>query len=212
MAMGVPLIGAIYENDPLVGLYTLPLLVWYPLQLLIGSYFCHYLKSFVSSEKWRLLLEEGRTRKGRANSENVLCSEGEQSDCFSLSSESDTSAPNLETDMELGPDCYKPSNQFPKHSVIFLHESDPDPDPDTASDESSTERINSDTFDDFIIFTPSVPKRKVFRPCPDSGSGLAAPAPPAHSDSAQKNLDLEPETPLISARTMLMMALPPPPL
>jgi sodium/bile acid cotransporter 7 len=38
IAMGVPLINAIYQNDPLVGLYTLPLLVWHPMQLLLGSF------------------------------------------------------------------------------------------------------------------------------------------------------------------------------
>ncbi|EED96114.1 predicted protein [Thalassiosira pseudonana CCMP1335] len=37
VAMGVPLINAIYESNPLVGLYTLPLLIWHPMQLVIGS-------------------------------------------------------------------------------------------------------------------------------------------------------------------------------
>jgi len=35
--MGVPLINAIYEDNPLVGLYTLPLLIWHPMQLVIGT-------------------------------------------------------------------------------------------------------------------------------------------------------------------------------
>jgi hypothetical protein len=29
VAMGVPLINAIYESNPMVGLYTLPLLIWH---------------------------------------------------------------------------------------------------------------------------------------------------------------------------------------
>ena len=37
VAVGIPMIGALYEHDPHAGLYTLPLLMWHPLQLLIGS-------------------------------------------------------------------------------------------------------------------------------------------------------------------------------
>jgi len=37
-AVGIPLIGAIYEHDPkLAGLYTLPLLIWHPSQMILGS-------------------------------------------------------------------------------------------------------------------------------------------------------------------------------
>lgn len=37
VAMGLPLIKAIYEEDPKLGMYALPLLIWHPLQLVIGS-------------------------------------------------------------------------------------------------------------------------------------------------------------------------------
>jgi len=37
VVMGIPLINALYEGSPNAGLYTLPLLVWHPLQLIIGS-------------------------------------------------------------------------------------------------------------------------------------------------------------------------------
>lgn len=37
VAMGLPLIKAIYEDDPKLGMYALPLLIWHPMQLLIGS-------------------------------------------------------------------------------------------------------------------------------------------------------------------------------
>lgn len=37
VAVGIPMIGALYEHDPHAGLYTLPLLIWHPLQLIIGS-------------------------------------------------------------------------------------------------------------------------------------------------------------------------------
>ena len=52
--MGVPLINAIYESDPLVGLYTLPLLIWHPMQLLVGSSLAPRLQAFVKSEQERL--------------------------------------------------------------------------------------------------------------------------------------------------------------
>ena len=37
VAVGIPMISTLYEHDPRAGLYTLPLLIWHPLQLLIGS-------------------------------------------------------------------------------------------------------------------------------------------------------------------------------
>jgi len=54
VAMGVPLITAIYEEDPLVGFYTLPLLIWHPMQLLIGTFISPRLKKFVENEEERL--------------------------------------------------------------------------------------------------------------------------------------------------------------
>lgn len=54
MAIGIPLINSIYENDPLVGLYTLPLLIWHPSQLIIGSLIAPKLHAWVLSEKERL--------------------------------------------------------------------------------------------------------------------------------------------------------------
>jgi len=54
VAMGVPLINAIYEDNPLVGFYTLPLLVWHPMQLVIGSFLAPRLSKFVKAEEERL--------------------------------------------------------------------------------------------------------------------------------------------------------------
>ena len=54
VAMGVPLINAIYEGNPAVGLYTLPLLVWHPLQLILGSILAPRLLAFVEREEKRL--------------------------------------------------------------------------------------------------------------------------------------------------------------
>jgi len=38
VAMGIPLINAIYDGDPAIGLYTLPLLIWHPMQLVVGTF------------------------------------------------------------------------------------------------------------------------------------------------------------------------------
>lgn len=54
VAMGVPLINAIYEDNPSVGLYTLPLLIWHPMQLVIGTFLSPRLAAFVEREEIRL--------------------------------------------------------------------------------------------------------------------------------------------------------------
>ncbi|CAJ1945100.1 unnamed protein product [Cylindrotheca closterium] len=60
VAMGVPLINAIYESDINVGLYTLPLLIWHPMQLVLGSYLSPRLAEWVENEKARLEQEGGQ--------------------------------------------------------------------------------------------------------------------------------------------------------
>lgn len=37
VAVGIPMISALYQHDPRAGIFTLPLLIWHPLQLLIGA-------------------------------------------------------------------------------------------------------------------------------------------------------------------------------
>lgn len=54
VAMGVPLINAIYESNPNVGLYTLPLLVWHPTQLLIGTFLAPRLSKFVEEKEKKI--------------------------------------------------------------------------------------------------------------------------------------------------------------
>jgi len=54
VAMGIPLINSIYEDDPLVGLYTLPLLIWHPMQLVLGTYLAPKLDAWVKQEQERL--------------------------------------------------------------------------------------------------------------------------------------------------------------
>jgi sodium/bile acid cotransporter 7 len=47
MASGIPLINAIYGSNPMVGLYTLPLLIWHPMQLVVGSFVAPYVAAYV---------------------------------------------------------------------------------------------------------------------------------------------------------------------
>ena len=54
VAMGIPLINAIYEDDPNIGFYTLPLLIWHPMQLVIGTFLSPRLSTFVTREEERL--------------------------------------------------------------------------------------------------------------------------------------------------------------
>jgi sodium/bile acid cotransporter 7 len=58
VAMGVPLINAIYENNSAVGLYTLPLLIWHPMQLVIGTFLTPKLAAFIKREQERLGIVE----------------------------------------------------------------------------------------------------------------------------------------------------------
>jgi solute carrier family 10 (sodium/bile acid cotransporter), member 7 len=53
VAAGVPLVNAMYAqtNPELVGMYTLPLLVWHPMQLILGSLLAPHLAAFVSREE-----------------------------------------------------------------------------------------------------------------------------------------------------------------
>lgn len=58
VATGIPLINAIYGDNPAVGLFTLPLLIWHPMQLVIGTILAPRLAQYVLTEQQRLLLDE----------------------------------------------------------------------------------------------------------------------------------------------------------
>ena len=62
--MGIPLITATYETSEKLALYTLPILVWHPTQLILGSLLAPRLSDWVEREKERLGLEgNGFTKK-----------------------------------------------------------------------------------------------------------------------------------------------------
>lgn len=57
VATGIPLITAIYGGNGSVGLYTLPLLIWHPMQLMVGTFLTPRLSRFVIEEQKRLGLD-----------------------------------------------------------------------------------------------------------------------------------------------------------
>jgi hypothetical protein len=72
VAMGVPLINAIYADNPAVGLYTLPLLIWHPMQLVIGTFLSPRLERFAQSEMERLgISEPGETQEDKETEEET---------------------------------------------------------------------------------------------------------------------------------------------
>ena len=66
VAMGVPLINAIYESNPSVGLYTLPLLIWHPMQLVVGSFVAPYVATYVQrrEEEMCSVLQKEKSEDG----------------------------------------------------------------------------------------------------------------------------------------------------
>lgn len=59
VAAGVPLIDAIYSDDPARSLYILPLLVWHPAQLVLGSAISSRLSNWVNSQLSSCARESG---------------------------------------------------------------------------------------------------------------------------------------------------------
>jgi sodium/bile acid cotransporter 7 len=54
VALGIPLIQSLYENNPRVGVYTLPILIWHPMLLVVGSCLTPFVRSYVDSELERI--------------------------------------------------------------------------------------------------------------------------------------------------------------
>ena len=48
--MGVPMLQAMFEGNTKLGMYTLPLLIWHPLQLLIGTIAAPHLAAWVDKQ------------------------------------------------------------------------------------------------------------------------------------------------------------------
>ena len=101
VAMGVPLINAIYDGNPNIGVYTLPLLIWHPMQLVIGSALAPRLEKWVAREMEQL----GST----SNTDVVEGQDGDESESsFNEKDVKETAANDAETtDLEEG----SPSNE-----------------------------------------------------------------------------------------------------
>jgi sodium/bile acid cotransporter 7 len=65
VALGIPMINSIYENDPNMGLYALPLLIWHPMQLVIGTIMTPRLVAYIEMEEKRL--EDEKEEEKRVN-------------------------------------------------------------------------------------------------------------------------------------------------
>mmetsp|Transcript_28619 Transcript_28619/g.33265 ORF Transcript_28619/g.33265 Transcript_28619/m.33265 type:complete len:419 (+) Transcript_28619:142-1398(+) len=59
-ALGIPLISAIYEDHPKLGIFSLPLLIWYPAQLIIGTMLSKRLSRFVDYKLHKYEIERQR--------------------------------------------------------------------------------------------------------------------------------------------------------
>jgi sodium/bile acid cotransporter 7 len=51
LAMGIPLITSIYEGNASVGLFTIPLLIYHPSQIIFGSYMAPRFQAWMNAEK-----------------------------------------------------------------------------------------------------------------------------------------------------------------
>jgi len=49
VAIGIPLIHAVYDGNPSIGFYILPLLIWHPMQLLAGAFLAPRMSTWVES-------------------------------------------------------------------------------------------------------------------------------------------------------------------
>ncbi|KAL3799063.1 hypothetical protein ACHAW5_008958 [Stephanodiscus triporus] len=54
VAVGIPMIEAIYADNPLVGLYVLPLLIWYTTQLVLGTAAAPYIAAYIIRKELKL--------------------------------------------------------------------------------------------------------------------------------------------------------------
>jgi len=64
ISLGVPLIQALYENNTNLALFTLPILVWHPVELILGSIMAPKLEPWTRKEKKRVKLLKRRRSTG----------------------------------------------------------------------------------------------------------------------------------------------------
>jgi sodium/bile acid cotransporter 7 len=100
VAMGIPLIGAVYEHDPRAGLFTLPLLIWHPAQLLLGSALAPALADGVDELEGHLSFTTSQRRESLRRSffmkSDATTSAARRASCVSFEPTADE--PSLERD------------------------------------------------------------------------------------------------------------------
>ena len=75
VAIGIPLINSIYGDNDSVGLYTLPLLIWHPIQLILGTALVPRLLKFVEREHERLgIITESEENEPQETQEDLEAS------------------------------------------------------------------------------------------------------------------------------------------
>jgi len=94
-AVGIPLIAAIYDKDPkLAGLYTLPLLIWHPSQIILGSTILPYLQEFV---KRKSASELGKLETKGLLDQKVVKNDNDDDDDFVSPSSSATTTDSYQS-------------------------------------------------------------------------------------------------------------------
>lgn len=73
IALGIPLISAIYEDSPRLGIYTLPLLIWYLSQLIIGTMLAPRLSRFVTYKLKKYEREERSSSSSWFDTKSCIC-------------------------------------------------------------------------------------------------------------------------------------------
>jgi sodium/bile acid cotransporter 7 len=78
--LGVPLINSLFGNSELIGTYLLPLLIWYPMQIILGSLLLKRLQIYIATETERLALLEGSKNHTAVSEENEVDSDESNKD------------------------------------------------------------------------------------------------------------------------------------
>ena len=142
----MPMINALFEGDPNSGLYLLPLLVWYPLQLILGSLLTPEIQAFTASEKLRLLIEKDKKRD-EAGSEDAVRTEAYLSGTLSIESGSLASIESYNSDEDEESKSYRPGLR--RQSMAIFHH-------DELSEDASSMgalSLGDDTSEGFQQFT-----------------------------------------------------------
>jgi sodium/bile acid cotransporter 7 len=94
IALGVPLINSLYGTSDLVGAYTLPLLIWYPMQIILGSLLLKPLQNYITTEteRWASVQDEAVEEKPVEEKRGVDMDEANREETEAAAKEGDLDA------------------------------------------------------------------------------------------------------------------------